>query len=65
MYLLYFAAGIVTGIYALCNLYVAHTMTAEEMKHDFITEQGIVGTICANTFYAFAWLLKAIKAFIK
>jgi hypothetical protein len=52
-------------IVILCNLYVAHTMTAEEMKFDFISNQGIVGIICANGFYAFAWVLKGIKTFVK
>ena len=49
----------------VCNLYVAHTMTAEEMKINFIIEQGIIGTICANLFYSLAWGLKGIKAFTK
>lgn len=56
--------SVLLGIVLLCNLYVAHTMTAEEMKFEFITNQGIVGKICANIFYAVAWLLKGIKNFI-
>lgn len=53
------------GFIIFCNLYVAHTMTTEEMKFDFITDQNIVGKICANGFYALAWALKGIKSFVK
>lgn len=56
---------ILSIIIILCNLYVACTMTAEEMKFDFITSQGIVGTICTNGFYALAWVLKGIETFVK
>ncbi len=56
---------LILGFIIFCNLYVAHTMTAEEMKKDFVTEQGIVGTICANGFYALAWALKGVKSFVK
>lgn len=48
-----------------CNLFVANTMTAEEMRQDFITGQCVIGIICANIFYAFAWALKGIKKFVK
>lgn len=57
--------SVVVGFAIFCNLYVAHTMTAEEMKADLIGDQGIVGTICANGFYALAWALKGIKTLIK
>ena len=57
--------GAVLGFIILCNFYVAHTMTTEEMKTEFITEQGNLGTVLANTFYAFAWMLKGIKKFVK
>lgn len=57
--------GVILGFVIFCNLYVAHTMTTEEMKFEFVTEQGVLGTIFANAFYAFAWGLKRIKNFVK
>ncbi len=56
---------LVLGFIIFCNLYVAHTMTAKEMKTDFVIEQGIIGRICANSFYALAWALKGVKSFVK
>lgn len=56
---------LIIGFVVFCNLYVAHTMTSEEMKCDLITEQGIIGTICANAFYALAWALKGVRLFVK
>jgi len=41
-----------------CNVYVACTMTTEEMKSELITEQSKVGRVFANTYYALAWGLK-------
>ena len=49
----------------ILNLYIAHTMTAEQMKNDFITEKGTFGMIITNLFYALAWALKGIKKFVK
>lgn len=41
-----------------CNIAVISTMTKEEMKEDFITNQNLLGKICANTFYCLAWAFK-------
>ena len=56
--------GIVLGAWLFSNLYVAVKMTAKEMVDAFILNQGIVGMMCANIFYAPAWLLKVMKTYI-
>ena len=43
-----------------CNLYVARTLSIEEMYNEFVTEQTFVGKIFANSFYWLAWSLKKI-----
>lgn len=57
--------SVVLGFIVFCNLYVAHTMTEDDMFYDFIISQGVLGTIFANTFYALAWALKGIKKIVK
>lgn len=48
-------------IYSAWNLLTAKLMNAKEMKRDFIDGQCLVGKICANIFYAPAWILKAVR----
>jgi quinol-cytochrome oxidoreductase complex cytochrome b subunit len=57
--------GIEIIVIIILNLYITHTMTAEQMKNDFITEKGTFGMIITNMFYALAWALKGIKKFVK
>lgn len=53
--------ALVLVVYIAINLVVAKKMTAKDMYEDFIDGQCTVGMICANIFYAPAWLLKGIK----
>lgn len=55
---------IVAIIYFAFNVLTAKVMSAKRMKHEFIDGQCMVGKICANIFYAPAWLLKGIKAVV-
>lgn len=57
--------GIVTIIaYAGFNLFTAKTYSAREMREEFITGQCTVGVICANVFYAPAWVLKLLRKIV-
>lgn len=51
-------------IYLVINVIVARKMSARDMHDDFIEGQCFVGMVCANIFYAPAWLLKFIKFFV-
>lgn len=51
-------------VYLAFNILTAKLMSAKCMKHSFIDGQCMVGKICANIFYAPAWLLKGIKAVV-
>jgi hypothetical protein len=42
----------------VCNVVVARTMTVEEMREEFVTNQTLIGRIGANSFYCLAWLLQ-------
>ena len=53
------------AFWAIVNGYVAHTMSAVEMRDEFVTGQCTVGRIVANVFYSPAWLLKVVKVLIK
>ena len=53
------------AFWAIVNGYVAHTMSAAEMRDEFVTGQCTVGRIFANVFYSPAWLLKVVKILIK
>lgn len=55
---------IALSLWVISNLYVAVTETAEKMREDFVKNQCLVGKICANIFYAPAWVLKMLKAII-
>lgn len=48
-------------VYLAINFLTSKVMTAKSMKKSFIDGQCFVGKICANIFYAPAWLLKGIK----
>lgn len=57
--------GIVTIIaYAGFNLVTAKTYSAREMREEFIAGQCTVGVICANIFYAPAWVLKLVRKIV-
>lgn len=47
--------------YVAVNALTAKAMTAHQMRRCFILGQCTVGKICANIFYAPAWMLKGIK----
>lgn len=51
-------------IYVMVNLITAHRWSAREMKHVFIDGQCLVGIVLTNLFYAPAWSMKFIRAFI-
>ena len=53
------------AFWVIANGYVAHTMSATEMRDEFVTGQCNVGRIFANVFYSLAWLLKVVKVLIK
>lgn len=59
MIILLVLVAVVVGFIVFCNIYVAMTMTKEEMKFDFVTSQNWFGTIFANCFYSLAWLIKS------
>lgn len=46
--------GFVVG----CNIYIATTMTTEEMKRDLYYGQCFAGKIFANILYSLAWMMK-------
>ena len=53
-------------LYISFNLVVANTMTAIDMKREYIDGQCLIGRICTNLFYLPAWMLKIIRnVFIK
>ena len=56
---------LLVGFWVIANGYVAHTMSAAEMRDEFVTGQCNVGRIFANVFYSLAWLLKVVKVSIK
>lgn len=56
------AIGVIA--YILINVITSNLMSAKEMRKSFIYGQCTVGMICANIFYAPAWALKGIKAFV-
>ena len=55
---------IVSIIYFAFNFLTANIMSAKRMKQEFINGQCMVGKICANIFYAPAWILKGIKVIV-
>lgn len=55
---------IVLVVYIAINLITAKRMTARHMHEEFIEGQCVVGKICANIFYAPAWLLKGIRVLV-
>lgn len=50
--------------YIFVNVATSNMMDAREMHRNFIQGQCMVGKICANIFYAPAWALKGIRAFV-
>lgn len=57
--------GIIVAIIHLAfNVLTANIMSAKHMKQEFVDGQCLVGKVCANIFYAPAWLLKGIKAVV-
>lgn len=55
---------IIVVLYVVVNLITAHLWSAQEMKHDFVDGQCLIGMIFANLFYAPAWVLKFVRALI-
>ncbi len=51
-------------LYFAFNILTAKLYTAKRMQDEFITGQCLVGKICANLFYAPAWLLKGVRAVV-
>lgn len=56
------AIGVIA--YILINVITSNMMSAKEMRRNFVCGQCMVGMICANIFYAPAWALKGIRAFV-
>ena len=57
---------VIIGIFAVlvwiaANAFATKFMTAKQMCDDFINGQCLVGKICANAFYAPAWVLKGFR----
>ena len=50
--------------YIIINCITSRMYSAKEMRYQFITDQCLVGMICANIFYAPAWFLKGLRAFV-
>lgn len=50
--------------YIFVNVITSNMMSAKEMHREFVCGQCMVGKICANIFYAPAWALKGIRAFV-
>lgn len=51
-------------VYILINFATAKQMSARSMYSEFVEGQCVVGKICANIFYAPAWFLKGLRAFV-
>lgn len=51
-------------VYVAINLITAKRMSAKHMHKEFIEGQCVVGKICANIFYAPAWLLKGVRVLV-
>lgn len=51
-------------LYVGFNLFTAKTHTAKEMRNEFISGQCLVGVVCANIFYAPAWVLKLLRSIV-
>ena len=51
-------------VYILINCITSRIYNAREMHREFIEGQCLVGMICANIFYAPAWFLKGLRAFV-
>lgn len=43
---------VIIVLYVVVNLITAHLWSAQEMKHDFVDGQCLIGMIFANLFYA-------------
>ena len=52
------------GAYLIFNFITAKRYSVTEMWNTFVTGQCAVGLICANIFYAPAWVLKFLRRFI-
>lgn len=50
--------------YIIINCITSRLYSAKEMRREFICDQCLVGMICANIFYAPAWFLKGLRAFV-
>lgn len=46
--------------FILCNIYVARTMTADEMKSELTDPDSIFVTMLTKTFYFPAWVVKKL-----
>ena len=49
---------VLVGFFVGCNIYIATTMTTEEMKRDLYYGQCFAGKIFANILYSLAWIMK-------
>lgn len=48
-------------VYLAFNFITAKVMSASRMRKEFIDGQCLIGKICANIFYAPAWMLKGLR----
>ena len=50
----------VLALWGVLNVVVAVKCSMREMANDFWVDQNVFGKICANAFYAPAWVLSAV-----
>lgn len=50
---------VIVGCYVVLNLVVAFGMSLKSMYEDFWVSQCWIGKICANIFFALAWIIKS------
>lgn len=55
---------VVALVWVVINIFTAKGMSAKQMHSEFVDGQCLVGKICANIFYAPAWVLKGIRCVV-
>lgn len=51
---------VILGLWVILNIVVVVTHSLRSMAREFWVEQNIFGKICANIFYALAWVFNSI-----
>ena len=55
---------VVALVWVVINVFTTKAMSAKQMHEEFVAGQCLVGKICANIFYAPAWISKGIRCFV-